>query len=200
MPAVLVVHPSLPAHSVKELIALAKSNPGKITFASPGSGTPLHLAAELFKVRTGIDIVHIPYKGGAPAEIDLLGGQVSIMFASPVTALPYVQAGRLRALGVSSARRSAAAPQIPTIAEAGVPGYEASLWYALLAPAGTAGDIVAKINRDVVKVLNQPGTRERIAGQGADLIGNTAEQFAAIIKSDVPKWAQVVKASGAKVE
>jgi tripartite-type tricarboxylate transporter receptor subunit TctC len=198
--AVLVVHPSFPARTVEELIALAKANPGKFSFASSGTGTPIHLAFELFREKAGIDLVHIPYNGGGPADIALLGGQVPMMFESPLTALRYAESGRMRALGVSSARRSSVAPQIPTLAESGVPGYEASFWFAVLAPAGTPGEIVAKINRDLVKLINKPDIRQRIVGLGADVIGNTAEEAAAIMKSDVPKWARIAEISHAKVE
>ncbi len=198
-PAVLLVHPSIPATSVAELIALAKANPGKYDFASPGSGTPLHLSGELFKVMTGIQVVHVPYKGSAPALTDLLGGQVSMMFDSPVSGLRHVRTGALRALGVSSLRRLAAAPTVPAINET-VPGYEASLWYGVFAPAGTAPAIVTKINADIVKLLALPDVRERVESQGAEPIGDTVAQFTAQIRSDVPKWAQVVKVSGAKID
>lgn len=198
-PAILLVHPSVPANSVSELIALAKRTPGKINFASTGSGTPLHLSAELFKVMAEIDIVHIPYKGSAPALVDLIGGQVSMMFDSTVSGIRHAKSGALRALGVSSSRRLAVAPNLPAIAET-VPGYEASFWYGMFAPAGTPPAIVTKINADVLRVLGAPDVRDRIESQGAEPIGNSVEQFAAQMRSDVPKWAKVVKLSGAKVE
>lgn len=198
--AVLVVNPSYPAHTVQELIALVKANPGKYNFASSGTGTPIHLAFELFKEKAGLDLVHIPYDGGGPADIALLTGQVPIMFESPLTALRYAESGRMRALGVSSAQRSQVAPTIPTIAESGVPGYEANFWFAVLAPAGTPAPIVAKINRDLIKVLNKPEIRRRVAGLGADVIGNSVEESAAVMKSDVPKWAKIAETSHAKVE
>lgn len=198
-PAMLLVHPSIQATSVKELIALAKANPGRLNFASPGSGTPLHLSAELFKVMADIQIEHIPYKGSAPALTDLIGGQVSIMFDSPVSGLRYVRSGALRALGVSSLQRLAVAPNIPTIAET-VPGYDASFWYGVFAPAGTASEIVTRINADVVKLLALPEVRERIEALGVVPVGNTLAQFSAQARSDMAKWAQIVKVSGAKID
>ncbi len=197
---VLVVNPSLPAKSVKELIALAKAKPGQINFASSGAGQSLHLAAELFKTMAGIDIVHIPFKGSAPARTDLLAGQVQMMFESMIGVLPFVTAGKLRALAVSGARRSPAAPQIPTMAEAGVPGYEASGWVGVLAPAQTQKTIVTKLNGEIVNVLNMPDVRERLRNSGAEPVGSTPVQFTDFIKAEVAKWAKVVKASGARVD
>jgi tripartite-type tricarboxylate transporter receptor subunit TctC len=199
-PFVLVVHPSLPAKSVKDLIALAKSKPGLLLFASTGNGGSPHLAAELFKMQAKIDMVHIPYKGTSPAVTDLIAGQVSMMFANTLSVLPYVSAGRLRALGISSARRSAAAPELPTIAESGLPGFEATTWFGMLAPAGTPKEIVNRLNGDLRKIVQAPGTREVLLAQGADPIGSTPEEFRARIKADITKWAETIRAAGIKAE
>jgi len=199
-PFLLVVRPEMPAKSVQELIALARSQPGQIMFASTGSGTPLHLAGELFKTMAGIDIVHVPYKGSAPALTDLLGGQVQMMFDSPITSLPLVRGGKLRALGISSATRSLVALEIPTIAEGGVPGYEGALWYGLLVPTGVDSSIVNSINRDVVAIIGQPEVRARFVDLGADPVGNQVEQFKSEIERDARKWAIIVRKSGATVQ
>lgn len=198
VPNILVVHPSVPAQSVKELIALAKAKPGQLNFGSSGSGGTIHLSGELFKSMAGIDMVHIPYKGSAPAVTDLLGGQIQVMFDSSV--IPYVNAGKLRALGVTSARRSSALPDVPTIAEAGLPGYEATAWFGILAPAGTPREIITKLNTEIVRALNDPEMQERLRSQGAEVAGNTPEEFAAFIKAETQKWAKVVKESGARVD
>jgi tripartite-type tricarboxylate transporter receptor subunit TctC len=197
---IMVAHPSVPAKSIKELIALAKSKPGQLNLASPGSGTPQHLAGELFKTMAGINMVHVPYKGAAPAVIDLLGGQVSVGFVSLPAALSHVKAGKLTALGISNARRSAIAPDVPTIAESGLPGYELENWYGVLAPAGTPREIVNKLNREIVKALQIPEVKERLNSQGFEIRTSTPEQFAAYIKSEIVKWAKIVKDSGAKVD
>ena len=197
---VLVVNPSLPVRSVKELIALAKAKPGQLNYGSSGSGQSLHLAAELFKTLAGVDIVHVPYKGAAPARTDLLAGQVQMMFESMIGVLPVVKSGRLRALAVSGARRSPATPDIPTMAEAGVPGYEASGWVGILAPAGTPKAIVTRLNREVVNVLNRADVRELFANRGAEPVGSTPEQFGDFTKAQFAKWAKVVKASGARID
>ena len=197
---VLVAHPSVQAKSVKELIALGKSRPGKINWASPGSGTPHHLAGELFKTMTGIGMVHIPYKGAAPAVIDLLGGQVSLAFVSLPAALPHIKAGKLTALGISAPQRSAVAPEVPTIAESALAGYELENWYGVLAPAGTPREIVNQLNREIVKALQMPEVNERLNSQGFEIRTSTPEQFAAYIKSEIVKWAKIVKDSGAKVD
>ena len=197
---VLVAHPSLQAKTVKELTALAKSKPGKINWGSPGTGTPHHLAGEMFKTLTAIDMVHIPYKGAAPAIVDLLGGQVSLAFVSLPAALPHIRAGKLTAIGTSGAQRSAVAPDVPTIAEAGFPGYELENWYGLLAPAGTPRTVVTKLNGEVVKILQTPDVKERLNSQGFEIRTSTPEKFAAYIKSEIVKWAKIVKDSGAKVD
>ena len=200
VPNILVVHPSLPVKNVKELIALAKAKPGQLNYASTGAGQSTHLSMELFKTMAGVDLVHIPYKGSAPALTDLLGGQVTLMFDNMPSSLPHVQGGKLRALAVSTLKRSPAMPQLPTVAESGLPGFEVSVWFAVLAPAGTPRDIVQRLNAVLVKALHAPDVKERLAGQGAEPIGNTPEAFAATMQRDLVKWAKVVKDSGARLE
>jgi len=200
VPNVLVVNPGVPAKSVAELIALAKAKPGQLNFASSSTGGSPHLSGEMFKQMTGADIVHVPYKGSAPAITDLLGGQVSLMFDNLPSALPQVKAGKLRALGVTSARRSQAAPEIPTIAESGVPGYEVDSWFGILAPAGTPKEVVGKLNAEIARILQMPDVRQRLQEQGAEPVGGTPEQFADHIRKETVKWARVVKASGAKAD
>ena len=192
-PYILVTHPSLPARSVKDLIALAKARPGQIAYASSGSGSGGHLAMELFKTMTGTDLLHIPYKGGGPALVDLLAGQVQALFSTQVAATPHIEAGRIRALGVSTAKRSALLPKIPTIAEAGVPGYDSGVWYAILAPAGTPRDVVNKLNSEIVRVLKVPDYHKLLMFAGIDAIGSTPEELSAYIKSEITKYAKVVK-------
>jgi tripartite-type tricarboxylate transporter receptor subunit TctC len=199
-PLLVVVHPSLPVNSTRELIALAKSKPGQLFFASAGSGNSTHLAGELFKTMANVDLVHVPYKGATPAETDLMGGQVSLMFSSILSALPHAKAGKMKALAVTSARRSSIAPELPTVAESGVPGYDVNPWYGLFAPAGTPRAIVDRINRDVARILAQPDVRQRFATLGAEPAGNTPEQFAAFVNAEIAKWSKVVADSGAKPE
>jgi tripartite-type tricarboxylate transporter receptor subunit TctC len=200
VPNVLAVYPGVPANTVQELIAYAKANPGKLNFASSGSGTSIHLSGELFKVATGAQMQHIPYKGSAPALQDLVGGQVQLMFDNLPSALPLIKAGKLRALAVTSAARSPVLPDVPTVAESGLPGFEASSWFGLLAPAGTPAAVVAKINADGNKWLDSPNARENLAAQGAIAAGGTPADFAKHINVETAKWAKVVKESGAKVE
>ena len=200
VPNVLVVHPSLPVHSVAELIAYAKANPGKLNFASSGSGTSIHLAGELFKVMAGVQMTHVPYKGSAPAIADLVGGQVQLMFDNLPSALAQIKAGKLRALAVTSAQRAAALPDAPTIAESGLPGYEASSWFGLLAPAGAPADVVAKINGEIARWLASPEAKEKLSSQGAIAAGGTPEDFARHIAAETAKWQKVVRESGAKVD
>jgi tripartite-type tricarboxylate transporter receptor subunit TctC len=197
---VLVVHPSIAAKSVKELIALAKSQPGKLSYGSSGVGGAGHLAGVLFDQLAGTQMTHVPYKGGAPAMIGLVGGEVNMVFATAETAIPQVKANKIRALGVTTAKRSALVPDLPTIAEAGLPGYEANNWYGLVAPAKTPAAIVERLNREVVKVLNMPNVKEQLFRSGLDASPSSPKEFGAYIKSEMAKWSKVVKASGAKAE
>ena len=197
---ILVVHPSLPVKSVKELIALAKAHPGELSFGSPGNGTPQHLAGELFNTMTSVKMVHVPYKGAVPALTDLLGGRLSMIFSSMPPALPHVQSGKLRALGVTSATRSPAAPDVPTIAQSGLKGYEVINWYGVLVPAKTPKEIVGKLNGEVVRIMNLPAVKERLAAQGAETYTSTPEKFADMIRTETEKWAKVVKFSGAQLD
>lgn len=198
-PLGLFVHPSVPAQSVSELIALAKSKPGQVNFASAGSGSPTHMAGEMLKAMARVDIVHVPYKGNAAALNDLLGGRVHMFFSNLVTAMPHARSGKLRAIAVSTAKRSPQAPELPTIAESGVPGYEVTNWIGMLAPAATPRAIVLKLNREIVAILNAPDMKERFRTQGVDLVGSTPDEFAAFIRSELAKWRKVVDESGAKV-
>jgi tripartite-type tricarboxylate transporter receptor subunit TctC len=200
VPNVLVVNPSVPANSVRELISYAKANPGKLRFGSAGSGTTVHLSGELFKYMTGIDMQHVPYKGAAPAMVDLLGGRVDLMFDFLSSSLTQIKGNKLKALGVTGPKRSPLLPDVPTIAEAGVPGYEVYAAFGVLAAAGTPPAIIAKLNSVIVKLVNSVEMRELLAKQGADPIGDSPEQFATSLKREVEKWATVVKASGARVE
>ena len=195
-PLLVLVHPSLPVASIKDLIALAKARPGQINYASSGIGSPPHLATEHFKSMAGVNMVHIPYKGGGPAIVDLLAGHVSVYFNAILQALPYAKSGKLRALAVTSPQRFAAAPDVPTIAEAALPGYEMTNWYGLLAPGATPKDVVTKINAEVTKILNFADVKERLLADGAMVIGSTPEQFAAFLRQETAKFAKVVKASG----
>lgn len=190
---VMVAHPSLPANSVKELIALARKSPGKINYSSSGPGGAPHLGGELLKSMAGIDLQHIPYKGSGPSFNDLLGGQVSLTFDSLLQSLPYIKAGRLKALAVLGDKRSTLLPQTPTVAEAGVPGYALTNWFGLVMPAGTPRELIARLYGDVSRVLKQPDVRDRIQSMGADVIGSTPEQFADFMKAETAKWAKVVK-------
>jgi len=199
-PNVLVVHPSLPVTTVRDLIALAKARPGAINFASSGQGTPAQLAGELFNSMAGVKMVHVPYKGSAPALADLLGGQVQVMFSTLPPALPHVTAGRLRALAVASLRRSPAAPGLPTLDETALPGFEATTWHGVMVPAGTSNAVVAKLHHDIVAVLRMPDVAERLSSQGAEAIGSSPEEFGSYIRSETAKWAKVVRQSGAKTE
>ena len=197
---ILVVHPSLPVKSVKELIALAKANPGQLKFASSSYGNTDHLAGELFKSMAGVDMVHVPYKGGAPATIDLLGGQVDIYFGPIQNVGPHVQAGKLRSLAATGATRWPTMPDLPTISEAGVPGFEVDNWYGLVAPATTPPAVIAALNAEVGRILHLQDVRDRLAQSGMIPFTSTPEQFAAYMKTETAKWAQIVKKSGAKVD
>ncbi len=200
VPNALVVHPSVPVKNVKELIALAKASPGQLAYASTGAGQSTHLSAELLKTSAGINMIHVPYKGSAPALTDIVAGQVSVMFDNLPSVLPFIKSGRLKPLAVSSAARSRALPDLPTVAESGLPGFDVTVWFAVLAPAATPRDIVNRLNAEIVKAINTPDMRQRLAQQGADAIGNTPEEFAAIIKRDLAKWAKVVKDANIKLD
>jgi len=200
VPFLLVVHPSLPVKNVKDLIALAKARPGQLNYASTGNGSSPHLTAEMLKMQARIDAVHVPYKGTPLAVTDLLTGQVSFMFANALSMLPHVNSGRLHALGVTSAKRNAATPQLPTMAESGLPGFESGTWYALLAPAGTPREVVARLSAEIGKLTQHPDIRKKLVAQGAEALTMTPGETAAYIKSEVAKWGKVVEASGAKVE
>ncbi len=197
-PNILVVHPSLPARSVKELIALAKARPGQLTYASSGVGGTQHLAGALFEKMAEVKMVHVPYKGSAPGLVDVIAGNVSLMFPNIPTALPHVKSGRLRALGVTSLQRSSAAPSIPTIAEAGLPGYEATVWFGVFAPAGLSPELVTRLNGEIVKIIKRPDIRESVTGLGGELVGDRPEEFAVFLKAQINKWAVVIKESGAQ--
>ncbi|MEO8133936.1 MAG: tripartite tricarboxylate transporter substrate binding protein [Betaproteobacteria bacterium] len=199
-PNVLVLNPSVNAHSVQEFIALAKANPGKYAFASGSNGSAGHLAGELFKTLAGIDIVHVPYKGGAPAMQDLLGGQVQFMFDNLANSMQQIRIGKLKAFAVTTAKRSALAPELPTMAEVGVTGFDISTWYGVVAPAGTPPEIVRKLNVEIVKMLGSDDMREKLKVQGAEAAPDSPEEFAAFIRSEWTKYAKIVKDSGAKVD
>jgi tripartite-type tricarboxylate transporter receptor subunit TctC len=198
LPNMLTVHNAVPAKSVKELVALAKAQPGVLTFTSGGSGTTAHLSGELLKTTAGLDIRHIAYKGATAAIPDLMGGRVTMMFSPIGIVLPLVREGKLRALAVTSLKRSSAAPEFPTIAESGYPGFEVANWYGLLAPARTPAAIVGKLHLETVKVLALPDVRAKLADLGSETIGNSPDEFAAVIKSEIPKWAKLIKESGIK--
>jgi tripartite-type tricarboxylate transporter receptor subunit TctC len=207
VPKVMVVNAekarALKIHDVKDFIAYAKANPGKLNMASSGNGTSIHMAGELFKTMTGAYMVHFPYKGSGPALMDMVGGNMDVMFDNLPSAMQQIKAGKLTALAVTSAQRSAALPDVPTVEQAGGPalkGFEASSWFGLLAPAGTPSEIVNRIQQDVAKAIKTPEVSERLLAQGAIPSGNTPQQFAALIDAELKKWQPVVKASGAKVD
>ncbi|MGQ0522547.1 MAG: Bug family tripartite tricarboxylate transporter substrate binding protein [Betaproteobacteria bacterium] len=199
LPLGLFVNVSVPVKSVAELVSLAKARPGTVNFASAGSGGPTHMAGEMLKAMAQVDIVHVPYKGNAAALGDLVAGRVQMMFSNLLTAMPHAKAGKLRAIAVSSGKRSAQAPDLPTVAESGVAGYDLTPWYGLFAPSGTPRAIVTRLNRETDRILNAPDVRERFRLQGVDLVTSTPEEFAALIKKEIPKWREVVKKSGARV-
>jgi tripartite-type tricarboxylate transporter receptor subunit TctC len=200
VPNILVVNPSLPAKSVQELIDYAKANPGKLAYGSAGNGSTEHLSAELFKSMTGVDMVHIPYKGGAPMMADLIGGQIQLAIETSGSAAPHIKAGKVRALAVTTAARSPAFPELPTLAESGLKGYEVTTWYAILAPRGTPSEITTKLYNAVVKILKTSDMKQRLELFGAEPGGLRPDQFAAFIKSETAKWAKVVKESKATVD
>lgn len=197
---VLVVHPSVKANSVSELLALAKAAPGKLSYASSGSGTSIHMSAEMFKHLTGVDMVHVPYKGSAPALTDLMGGQVQLMFDNIPSALPHIKAGKLRALATTGPRRDPALPDLPTVAETGVSGYEAGVWFGLAVPVGTPPEIIAKLNAEAVKGTRSPDFVKRMNELGYQVIGSGADTMAAMLRGEIARWTPVVKASGATAD
>jgi tripartite-type tricarboxylate transporter receptor subunit TctC len=200
VPTVLVVHSSVPANSLKELVALAKAKPGTLNMGSSGTGTVFHLAGELLKSMAGIDMVHVPFKGGSPALAALVGGQIQVLFETTLTVQPQIKAGRIRALAIGGARRSASMPDVPTVAESDFPGFAADNWYGVYVPAGTPSDIVARLNQEIVKALNLPDVKERFTAQGADIVANTPEQHLAFLKAEIEKWAKIAKLSNAKAD
>ncbi|TMH44751.1 MAG: tripartite tricarboxylate transporter substrate binding protein [Betaproteobacteria bacterium] len=199
-PNILVVHPSTPVRTVRELIALAKAKPGSLNFASAGVGSSSHLAGELFRILAGAEIVHVPYKGAGPAMVDVLSGQVQLYFATMPAAMPHVKSGKLAPVAVTSARRSHALPGLATIAESGVPGYEASTWYGALAPAHTPPAVIARLHAEIAKILADPALRARLADQGFEPVGNSPEEFGAYIKSEITKWGKAIRDAGIRPE
>jgi tripartite-type tricarboxylate transporter receptor subunit TctC len=200
VPLLLVVHPSLPAKSVKELIALAKGKPGSLNYASVGNGSPQHLSAELFKSVAGVNVVHVPYKGGGPATAAVLAGEAQLFFAGMPPALPHVKAGRLRGLAVSTAKRSRSAPEVPTVSEAGLPGFEADNWNALLAPHGTSSNVIARLNHELGRVLKLPDIQAQFVNTGAEAAYSTPQELAARVASETVKWGKIARAAGVKPE
>ncbi len=199
-PHVLVVHPSVPVKTVKQYVALAKARPDQLTYSSSGAGSAAHLAGELFNSLTGVKTLHVPYKGGGPSMIALVGGEVSLCFATMPSAIGYVRSGRLRGIAVTTDQRSAAAPELPTIAETGVAGYEAGSWYGLSAPAGTSKDVIARLHAETMKVLKLPDIRDRLGNAGFEIVTSTPEQFAAFTRSEIQKWGKLVRAANLKVD
>jgi len=200
VPLILTVHPSVPAKNLAELIAYVKAQNGKAQFASSGNGTPQHLTAELFRATAKLDMVHVPYKGSAPAITDLIGGHVPIMFDSAIAILPHIKSGKVRAIAITSAKRSAILPDVPTFDESGMKGFESYAWYGFFAPAKTPKDVVAKLNAAAIKVMKQPEWQKILADTGSEYVGDTPEQFAAFTRAEAAKWAKVVKDSGATVD
>jgi tripartite-type tricarboxylate transporter receptor subunit TctC len=199
-PNMLAAHPSVPVKTLHDVIAFAKAKPGQLNYASAGSGTGTHMSAELLKQMTGVDIVHIPYKGGGPAMVATMGGQTQLIIGTTLGLLPHVRTGKLKAIAVTSAKRSAAAPEVPTFAESGVPGYEHEPWNGMFAPAKMPKAVVAKLNAEITRILQTPEVRKVFEHEGAEPVGNTSEQFAVILKSEIEKWVKVVKAAGIKPE
>jgi tripartite-type tricarboxylate transporter receptor subunit TctC len=200
VPNILIVHPGLPVNSVNDLIALANKTPGKISFASTGQGTSTHLSSELFKLMAHVDMLHVPYKGGPPAIADLISGQVNMMFINMPTGISHVRSGKAKILAVSSIKRVSQLPDVPTVDQAGVKGFETAAWSGLYAPAGTPTDIINRLNAEVVKILKQPGVKEQLMAQGAEPVGDTPEEFSRFTLAEISKWAKIIKVSGAKVD
>ncbi len=199
-PMVLIIHPSLPAKTIKEFIALAKAHPNKLNYATGGSGSSAHVITELFRSMAGVQLTHVAYKGVAQGTTDLMAGQIQMQFNSPATALAHMQTGRVRALAISTAARSSVAPGLPTIAESGLPGFEASIWQGIFVPARTPPEMIARLNREIVAVLNANDIKEQLRVQGLDSLPSTPEQFGAFVRDEIAKWAKVIKISGAKAE
>ena len=199
-PSVVAIHPSLPAKTVQEFIALAKRRAGELNYASSGVGAATHLAGELFNAMAGVRMVHIPYKGAPQALTDVIAGQNQVMFASVASVMPHVDSGRLRALGVTDTRRLFALPDLPTVAEAGLPGYEARAWHGLVGPAGMPAAVVARLNTELNRIVQSTDTRAKLAAQGVEVIGGSAQEFAQYIRSEIPKWSKIIKASGARAD
>ena len=200
VPNILIVHPGLPVNSVNDLIALAKKTPGKISFASTGQGTSTHLSSELFKLMANVDMLHVPYKGGPPAIADLISGQVNMMFINMPTGIAHVRSGKAKIIAVSSIKRVPQLPDVPTVDQAGVKGFETSAWSGLYAPAGTPVDIINRLNAEVVKILKQPSVKDQLMAQGAEPVGDTPEEFSRFTLAEISKWAKIIKISGAKVD
>jgi tripartite-type tricarboxylate transporter receptor subunit TctC len=200
VPFALVIHPSLPAKSIKELVAFTKARPGQLTYASTGTGSSPHLTGEMFKMHTGLDILHVPYKGTPQANTDIIAGQVTMMFSNMLSVTPHVKTGRLRALAVTSLKRSSAAPDVPTMVQAGVAGFEAGTWYVLSSPVGLPRDVIQRLNTEVNRIVQLPEVREKFAALGAEPMNGTPEQTTAFLRIEIIKWGKVVKASGTKVE
>lgn len=198
VPMMLVVNPALPVKSPKDLVERAKAKPGQLTYGSAGNGTSVHMSTEMFKAMTGIDMVHVPYKGVAPAMTDLIGGQLQLMFSDATSAIPHVKSGKIRAVAVT--KHVEAMPEVPTFAQSGYPSYDPTVWYGVFAPAGTPRDIVLKLNGSIVKALQAHDVRERLISQGAQPTSNTPEEFTEFVRAEIPRWEKVVKASGAKVD
>ena len=199
-PNILVVHPDVKASSLRELISLAKQNPGKLNYASSGAGAAAHLAGELFKSMAGVDLVHVPYKGAQPALTDLIAGQVQLMFATSASVIPYMKAGRLRALAVTTAQRSPSVPELPTVSEAGLPGFEATTWHGVVVPSAVPAALVQKLNQDINAALKEKDLNERLTALGAEILTGTPRDFAEYIAREIPKWSKVVRDSGAKAD
>lgn len=199
-PALLVTHPSVPAKSVKALVALARAQPGALTFGSAGVGTPPHLGGELFKILAKVDMTHVPYKGNAAAFIDLVAGEISLMFPNIVSGLPHVKQGRLHAMAVSSKQRSAIAPEIPTVAESGLPGYEMGSWYGFVAPGGTPAPIIARLQQETAKALQLPDVKEKLTTQGVEAIGSTPDEFRKFLQAEIAQWGKVIRAAKLKFD
>lgn len=200
VPGIVVVHPSVPAKNVQELIALAKAHPNELRHGSTGIGSPHHLAGEIFKSMAGVKMIHVPYKGASPALTDVVAGHIEIYFGAMVSTLPHVKSGRVRALGVTTLKRVAAVPNIPTISEQGLKGFETGSWFGISVPTGTSRDIVTKLHNEAVRIIRLPEVRDRMAAEGADFVGDTPEQFTAFIRAEIDKWGKAVRASGAKPE